>query len=180
MVRGNKKIILSIAAFFVMMMIGSCYFLFHDKGGLPGAGLSSMEFSGVDLKEERNGELLWKLKIDHGKVDVEKNIIYLEGIDGYFQEGENQLQITAKEGRWEKDRERICLEGQIRGKTKTGLSLFAENLIYDGKTGVLSTDKPFRIEKDGRELSADAFTADRGLEKITATGHATLKEKEAS
>ena len=47
-----------------------------------------------------------------------------------------------------------------------------------GNTDILSTDEFFAAEKDGRVLTAESFTADRVLEKITAKGHARLADKE--
>lgn len=77
-----------------------------------------------------------------------------------------------------KDEQLVYLDGDIDGQTKDGLILSAKNLTYDGKKQILSTDRAFKVEKDGRVLTADSFTADRVLEKITAKGHAKLSDKE--
>ena len=79
---------------------------------------------------------------------------------------------------WNLKAQTVNLEGDIEGKTKDGLILYAKNLTYDGKKQVLSTDCSFTAEKDGRILTADSFTADRVLEKIIAKGHAKLADKE--
>lgn len=65
-------------------------------------------------------------------------------------------------------------------ETKDGKELYAENLTYDGNKEILSTDKAFIVKKDGKVLTADAFDADRVLQKITARGHAKLAEEEGA
>lgn len=66
----------------------------------------------------------------------------------------------------------------MEGQTSDGAVLHAENLTYDGKTNQLSTDRFFTVEKDGKILSADSFTADRILQMIEARGNARLADKE--
>lgn len=90
------------------------------------------------------------------------------------------MSIKAKKGIIKRAEQTVNLEGDIEGKTKDGLILYAKNLTYDGKKQVLSTDCSFTVEKDGRILTADSFTADRVLEKIVAKGHAKLADKEAN
>jgi hypothetical protein len=175
MILHSKKLWLIII---MGIFIGLFYFFFCNKEKPTEENQSTIEFTGVELKEEQNGKVIWKLKVDHGKVDRENNIIQLTGIDGYFIKDDNQLQIIAKEGRWEKNNKIIFLEGHVEGKTSDGGHVSAENIKYDEKIDTLSTDKPFTIEKNGRILSADSFTADRVLEEITAKGHAKLKDKE--
>ena len=113
-------------------------------------------------------------------MESDRNTAYLTDIEGFFAEDGNELSIKAKKGIIKRAEQTVNLEGDIEGKTKDGLILYAKNLTYDGKKLVLSTDCSFTAEKDGRILTADSFTADRVLEKIVAKGHAKLADKEAN
>ena len=102
----------------------------------------------------------------------------MEGIEAYFLKDGNELKLQADKGHFDRKQKKVHVEGHVEGTSNDGMVLHAKNLTYDGNTDILSTDEFFTAEKDGRVLTADSFTADRVLEKITAKGHAKLADKE--
>ena len=114
------------------------------------------EFSGADLKEEENGQLVWSLKVDHVKVDPQTQISYLTGVQGFFQKGDSRLKLQAQHGTVDQKKKQIHLEGSIEGKSSDGITLNAKNLDYDGNTDILSAQGGFTAEQDGRVLTADS------------------------
>ena len=98
-------------------------------------------------------------------------------MEGYFKNNQGELTIKADNGTVHRKDKTVTLTGTVHGTTKDGAVLDADNLKYDGKTQILSTDKQFTLVKDGKVLTADTFTADRVLQVVTAKGHASLKEK---
>ena len=158
--KKHKKSIIGVVLM-VLITLG-VYILFKGDGNSVFTGddtTQAVEFNDINLNEEKDGKVIWNLKARHVKMESDRNTAYLTDIEGFFAEN---------------------LEGDIEGKTKDGLILYAKNLTYDGKKQVLSTDCSFTAEKDGRILTADSFTADRVLEKIVAKGHAKLADKEAN
>ncbi len=177
----KKHKTLLIAGLIILLVISGLYFLFKEDEDISKAGgepKQLMEFSDIDLNEEKDGKVIWNLKVQHVKIENNRNVVHLTGIDGFFANEENELKITAKEGLMKRNEQLIYLEGEVEGKTKDGLILHAKNLTYDGNKQILSTDRSFVAEKDGRILTADSFTADRVLEKIVAKGNARLADKE--
>ena len=114
----NKKSILIVLV--ILLAALGIYFLFkddhHEKGSAKSDG-PAMEFSNIEMKEDKDGQSVWRIKAKHVSMSRDKNSADMEGIEAYFL-------------------------------------------------------------KDGRVLTADSFTADRVLEKITAKGHARLADKE--
>ena len=165
----------------LLLLVLGIYFLFKDDHASESGGSSSvttMEFSNIELKEDQEGKPTWRLKAKHVIMSKDKNSAEMEGIDGYFIKDGNKLSLTADKGTYSRKDQKVYIEGHVEGESSDGLILHAENLTYDGKKQILSTDKFFTAEKDGRVLTADSFTGDRVLEKLTAKGHAKLAEKE--
>ena len=98
--------------------------------------------------------------------------------DGSFMKDDNEIDLTADTGKIDRKAQTVYVEGNVKGKSKDGLVLYAKNLTYDGKTQILSTDQFFTAEKDNRVLTGDSFTGDRALQQLTAKGHAKLADKE--
>ncbi len=134
-----------------------------------------MELSNSEMQETQGGKVIWKLKAERVSIGADKNSATMENVEGYFKDEEMEFSLKAKTGRVLRNEKQVYLEGEVRGKTKDGAELSAENLMYDGKTQKLSTDKHFILTKDGRELTADSFEADRVLELVEAKGHAKLR-----
>lgn len=174
--KSKKKI--WITALIAIICIG-IYLLFGNDGiGKHSSEADfAIEFKGTEIKEERNGELIWKLKADHVNIDKDKNILNVKGVECVFHDKGVSLDIHADIATFNKKDNILYLEGSIDGKTSEGTSVNAKKLKYDGKTEILSSDSKFFVEKDGYKLKADSFTADRVLNVIKAKGNASLTDR---
>lgn len=153
-------------------------FLLFQSGnwfGKPLVAVPIMELSGSEMQETQGGKVIWRLKAKRVTIGGDKDTATMEDVDGYFKDKDLELSVKAKTGRISRNEKLVYLEGEVRGKTSDGAELSAENLTYDGKTQKLSTDKHFILTKDGHELTADSFEADRVLETMQAKGHARLR-----
>lgn len=168
----------------VILLACGIYLLFADSPSEKGNASSKQsdnavaEFSNSTMKEDKDGKPVWRLTAEHVSISQDKNTARLTGITGYFQNDEIKLSLKAKEGVLDRAKKTVRLEGTIEASTADGAVLHAENLTYDGNKDILSTDKAFTAERDGKILTADSFTADRVLQEIRAKGHARLRDKE--
>ena len=176
---SNKKLILILGA--VLLVAIGIFFLFKDNHGNAGQASSqgpAMEFNNIEMKEDKDGNAVWRLKAGYVAMSRDKNHADMKDIDGYFKKDDQELYLKADSGWYDRKEQKIYIEGHVEGHTSDGMILHAENLTYDGNKEILSSDKFFTAEKDGRVLSADSFTGDRVLEKLVAKGHAKLADKE--
>ncbi len=171
----RKKIIIGAVS---VVILGLLLLFGVDWFAKPQVTVPVMELSNSEMKETQGGKLNWRLKAERVSIGADKNSATMENVAGYFQDENMELSIRAKTGRILRNEKLVYLEGEVRGKTKDGAELSAENLTYDGKTQKLSTDKHFALTKDGRELTADSFEADRVLEEMKAKGNAKLRTLE--
>ena len=178
MKRNQKTMLIAAVVFLIALGI---YFLFkddHTAMNKTSSSSTAMEFDNMDLKESKDGKIIWRLKAAHAAVSADKNIVTMNGVEGYFAKDGKEFHISGDKGRIDRKAKTVYMEGNVEGKTGDGDTLNAENLTYDGGKDVLSTDKPFKAVKDGKILTADSFNADRVIEKVTAKGHAKLTDKE--
>ena len=148
--KKHKKSIIGVVLM-VLITLG-VYILFKGDGNSVFTGddtTQAVEFNDINLNEEKDGKVIWNLKARHVKMESDRNTAYLTDIEGFFAEDGNELSIKAKKGIIKRAEQTVNLEGDIEGKTKDGLILYAKNLTYDGKKQVLSTDCSFTAEKDG-------------------------------
>lgn len=169
----------------IVAIAGGIYLLFKDdhrnmKAASSSKG-STMEFSNIELSEkDKEGHPVWVVKAKHVEMTQDKNRALLQGLTADFYKDDNEIHLTADKGEVNRQEQTVYIEGHVEGTSKDGMVLHAENLSYDGKTEILSTDKFFTAEKDNRVLTADSFTGDRVLQQLTAKGHAKLADKEES
>lgn len=164
-----------------VLVIGlGIFWLFRggDWTGKPTGAAPLMVLSGSEVQETQDGKVVWRLKAGRVTVGGDKDTATLEDVDGYFKDKDTEFSIKAKTGRVVRSERLVYLEGEVRGKMSDGTALSAENLTYDGKTNKLSSDRPFVLIRDGYELTADSFKADRVLETLQAKGHAKLRQSE--
>lgn len=163
----------------LLVIAAGIYFLFYGGGLAPSDKIPiGMEFLDTELHETKDGKAVWSIKVGRAELDADRNTARFTDVDGYFKDENIELHITAKNGMAKRNEKFLRLEGDVEGKTTDGAVLHAKNLCYDGVKGILSTDEFFTVEKDGKMLSADSFTADRVLKEIVAKGHAKLETKE--
>lgn len=176
----NQKT-LAIVGVILLLALG-IYFLFkddhHNAEGQASSQGPAMEFSNIEMKEDQDGQAVWRLKAGYVAMSRDKNRADMKDIDGYFKKDDDELYLKADKGYFDRKAKKVYVEGHVEGHTSDGLILHAENLTYDGNKEILSSDKFFTAEKDGRVLTADSFTGDRVLQKLTAKGHAKLADKE--
>lgn len=176
---GRQKGLL-IGGIILLLALG-IYFLFRGDDEAMRSDASSgpaIEFDNIDFHESKDGETVWQIKAAHVTMDKDRNLIHMTGVQGFFVKDGDELQLSADKGEMDRTRQTVYLEGNVDGKTKTGMTLKAENLSYDGKTQVLSTDRFFTAERDNRVLTGDSFRGDRVLNQLRVEGHAKLADKE--
>lgn len=175
--KSKRKIF--IAAIIAVICIG-VYLLFRGNGIGSNHSKESefaIEFKDSELKEERNGELVWKLRAGNVNIDKDKNILNIKDAECVFNDKGISLDIRADTATFNKKDNILYLEGSIEGHSSDGTKVSAKKLIYDGKTEILSSDQQFFVEKDGKQLTADSFTADRVLNIVKAKGNARLTDR---
>lgn len=133
-----------------------------------------IDFDGVDLKEERDGKIIWLVKAKNIKYDPETKDIFLEKVEAQFNDGGTELMIKADKGSVTDHNRVINLEGSIYGKNTSGVEFKAKSLKYDAHNGNFSTDQEFYYKDGSNVLTADSLQGNMTLNKIVAKGHVRL------
>ena len=175
----NRKTLIIVVV--ILLIALGIYFLFKDDNkAMNQSAISSaaMSFKNIDMKETKDGQLVYRFKAKNVEMSADKNLVLLTGVEGsYFKDGD-ELHLVGDRGKIDRKAKTVYIEGNVHGTNKAGEELYAENLTYDGNKEILSTDKFFTATKDNKVLTGDSFTADRIIRVITAKGHAKLADKE--
>ena len=95
----NKKSILIVLV--ILLAALGIYFLFkddhHEKGSAKSDG-PAMEFSNIEMKEDKDGQSVWRIKAKHVSMSRDKNSADMEGIEAYFLKDGNELKLNADQG----------------------------------------------------------------------------------
>jgi hypothetical protein len=133
--KKHKKLIIGVVLM-VLITLG-VYILFKGDGNSIFIGddtTQAVEFNDINLNEEKDGKVIWNLRARHVRMESDRNTVYLTDIEGFFAEDGNELSIKAKKGVIKRAEQTVNLEGDIEGKTKDGLILYAKNLTMMGRS----------------------------------------------
>ncbi len=92
----NKKSILIVLV--ILLAVLGIYFLFkddHQEKGSAKSGGPAMEFSNIEMKEDKDGQSVWRIKAKHVSMSRDKNSADMEGIEAYFLKDGNELKLNA-------------------------------------------------------------------------------------
>ena len=158
--KNNKKLLLTIVVG-ILILLGFGYFLY---GGVEtttmGPSGNSISFNGTELKEEKNGQLIWSVKAE--KISVDQVTI---------------LTVKAPKGVVSKDHGQITLSGGIEATSSTGATLRTEGLEYRSKEQLFKSTSKFIYTDVDTTLEGDVLEGDMILQQVTAKGHAKLIRK---
>lgn len=173
--KKHERLII-IAAVIALLCLG-IFFLFHDSHPSDSASSSSYaQFNNIDLNETKNGQIVWKLHVKHVEMSPDRNNVNLQGIEGYFKNGNTELQLTAPSGKVDRKAQILVLNGDVECTSKDGMDFHGKDVTYNGKKEILSSQKAFTAYRDNKVLTGDSFEADRVMQKVKAMGHAVLKD----
>lgn len=108
--KNNKKLIAIVAAL-VIAIGGFIAYLMSDSGEaeqqtkVPTGQL--VNFSGADLREEKDGKLIWALSAEKIEYDPKTKAVVLTNMKGTFNQNDVVTQVTAPHGKMTGDRKSI-------------------------------------------------------------------------
>ncbi len=83
--KKNRNLILIVVI--ILLLAAGIYFLFKDDNkGMNTASSSapSIEFHNSDVKETKDGKIVWRFKAGHATVSKDQNFIDMEQVEGDF------------------------------------------------------------------------------------------------
>ena len=174
----NNKTVLAAIVGALVILVGLGYFLYGDvEVATTGPTGNSISFNGTELKEEKNGQLIWSVKAEKISVDQTTKVITLEQVTGTVHKDGSVLTVKAPHGLVSSDHGKISLTGGIEATSDTGASLRTEGLEYISKEQKFTSTSKFIYTDSESSLEGDALEGDVVLQKVIAKGHAKLIRK---
>lgn len=174
----NRKKIIAMLVAILLIIGGFGYYIYHYEERADMTGQSGeISFSGTDIREEKNGQIIWSLSADTIDVDPTTQEIHLKNLKGTFHHNGVITSIVAPEAHMTKDHTNLDMTGGIHATNTEGAVFDTAALHYDNRTKQLSSVGAFSYTGKNITITGDRLVADTGLQKISVEGHAKLAKK---
>lgn len=174
----NKKTIAIIIAI-LAIIIGMGIYIYEDnqddssKDQLSGTHIT---FTGSDIREEKNGQIVWSLTADSIELDPKTKEINMKNLKGYFNQNGVRTDITAPEAHMTSDHKSMEMTGGIHAQNSDGATFDTDALHFDNDKKELSSKGAFTYVSKDATITGDKVVADTAIQKISVEGNAKLKK----
>lgn len=114
----------------------------------------------IDYTETRGDKRFWRLQADSVAHQAQRREARLENVRMvFFDQGEfGDVHLTARSGNWFSESGNIELLGDVVIKNDQGQALYCQQLFYDNKAELITTETPVRL------VAKDMETRGKGME----------------
>jgi len=169
----RKKIV-----FLVFVFVFSIVFPFLSFAQNAEEDLSGQSFEGFDLVGYgENGEKTWDLKGE--TANVEGSHINMTNVDANSY-GEENMNVTAKTGKVNKDSGQMRLQGDVIMTTETGTKMLTDAIDWDKEKDVVSTDEEVTILRESMKAIGTGAYARPGLKTAQLNQDVTVEYDRSS
>lgn len=123
-----------------------------------------LDFNMVSYSKE--GEKSWELK--GRSADIFSDEVKLKDLEANFY-GKENVTLKSKEGIFERQKNFLRLEKDVKLTTETGASLETDSLNYDEKKGVLTSEDKVEIQKEDILIEGNGLEAKPDLKRAIIT-----------
>lgn len=175
---SNKKLFSLIAlAIIVLGAIGYFFFAHSDESSSSKPTGNKVTFSGSELKEEKDGKVIWAVNAESIEVDPRTKEIWLTNVKGIFTKDDVTMTLTAPKGHVTGDHKIINLSGGIKATNTDGAEFSTDALLFDNNKKEFTTKTAFTFVNKDVTLTGDTLWANMVLQEVKAKGHARLVQK---
>jgi LPS export ABC transporter protein LptC len=157
------KLIFSLA---LLLYLAACGGAGDGADGAPPA----QHAEDVIISESQMGEGKWLLTAADADFyqAAEGSYVTMRGPHIVFNTGgEAGSSLTAREGRYDFDKNLIALSGAVRGaNAREGVELETETLFYDTQTRLIWTDAPVKVKRGGVVVKGGGLKTNQDLSEI--------------
>lgn len=179
--KNNKKLIAIVAAL-VIAIGGFIAYLMSNSGEaeqqtkVPTGQL--VNFSGADLREEKDGKLIWALSAEKIEYDPKTKDVVLTNMKGTFNQNDVVTQVTAPHGKMTGDRKSIDIDGGIQATNSEGATFTTEALHLDNVKKIWTSQGSFIYKGKDVTITGDKVSANMALQQLKVEGNAKLTKGE--
>jgi len=151
--------------------------IFEVKEKIKGADAVIKNFHAEGISQNKNH---WKLVANSAYIFRKTGIIKIVDLQmKYYRGGKLNSRVSSKYGEYDKKAGKVQAQGKVFWKAVNGRSLRTETLLYDQKTGKLSSNKFTKITfPDGDYITGYGFKADQKLDRYVLYGGSGIKKVE--
>lgn len=127
------------------------------------------------ITEEKNGVKIMELISGKMLVDAITQNVEIEDVKcKFYQEDGNFIELTAKNGNYNKQNGIIHVEGDVKVTDSKGATLFSGKLDWNNETEILTATENVKISKEDMRAFGDYAEATNGLRHFKLKGNAKV------
>ncbi|OEU73713.1 MAG: LPS export ABC transporter periplasmic protein LptC [Desulfuromonadales bacterium C00003068] len=116
----------------------------------------------IDYTETRGDQPFWRLQADSVSHEPQRQEARLENVSmTIYNQGEfGDIKLTARNGKWFSETGNVELVGDVVVKSDQGIALYCQQLFYDNKAELITSESPVRL------VAKDMETKGQGLQVL--------------
>lgn len=159
----SKITIRNITLFCMIMLVGTVSFVLWQnfKIATPEQLIEMLPdnvdiaLDNVDYTETRGDRRFWRLQADSVAHEAQRQEAHLENVHMtlYDQGKFGDIQLTAQRGKWFSETGNVELNGDVVVKSGQGQVLYCQQLFYDNKAELITSESPVRLVAKDLEIT---------------------------
>ncbi len=133
-----------------------------------------LSLAGLDVRADKvsyihtdgNGRR-WMLEADTALYDRDRRMALLNRVRvTFYKQGEEVLFLTANKGELQADHKFMTVRGDVVARSAPDTILRTQSLVYQGKTGLVTTKDPVDLETTRMRIKGVGMTLDLGSQRM--------------
>ncbi len=178
--KNNKKLIALIVVI-VAALIGLVAFIMSDSGESTTTMTPTgqmVNFSGADLREEKDGKLIWALSAEKIEYDPKTKAVVMTNLKGTYNQNNVVTQLTAPHGTLTGNHKSLDLDGGVNASNSDGDTFTSDAIHVDNNKQELQSKGAFIYKGKNTIITGDKVTANVALQQLKVEGNAKLTKCE--
>ncbi|PIP19899.1 MAG: LPS export ABC transporter periplasmic protein LptC [Candidatus Omnitrophica bacterium CG08_land_8_20_14_0_20_41_16] len=155
----NGKTVFLFLSFWIFGFLGACLAA-SQPAGEADQQISDFSISGYEDKGKKSWDISGK------SADIFTEVVKLKDVDGNLYGKEENVNLTAKTGDFNKTDGKVHLEKDVVITTSKGAKLTTNSMDWDRKNQVVTTEDKVNIEKDNIAIVGTGAHGEQSLKKV--------------
>lgn len=172
--KDNKKM-LALGAILIAAIIGiMAYFMMSTSGDeTPTPVGNQIDFTGADIKEEKNGKVIWAIWAEKIALDPKTKALTFTNVKATYDNDGTVSVLTADTGSLTGNHKNLSVSGHVKVISSEGATFTTDKIDLNNDTKIL-TAPAFTYKDKDTTITGDAVEGNINLETIKVKGHARL------
>jgi len=151
----------NLAGLFILVFLYFNPALIYAIAEESGQQISDFSLSGYEDKGKKSWDIAGK------SADIFKDVVKLKDVNGNLYSQDDNVNLTAKSGDFNKTDGKVHLEDDVVIKTSSGAKLTTDSMDWDRKKQLVTTEDKVNISKDNIAIVGTGALGEQSLKQVS-------------